>query len=1634
MPDRSLFRNRVAGRAFAHVAALALALFAGCGRPEEGRTPQTSVTRQAVSATFVQVNSATPQSAQSAVTIPFKSAQTAGNLDVVVVGWNDTTAAVASVTDSKGNVYALAVGPTARTGLLSQSIYYAKNIAAAAAGANSVTVSFTPAAQYPDVRILEYSGIDTVSPIDVTAAASGTGTASATTAVTTTNPSDLLFAANMVTSSTNAAGSGWTSRVISYPDGDIAEDRSVTATGSYTSTAAIASGDWVMQMVAFRTAGSTPDTQPPTAPSGLTATAASASQVNLSWTAATDNVGVTAYLVESCAGSGCANFAQIASVTSTSYSNTGLTAGTSYSYRVRATDAAGNLGPYSNVASAATPAPDTQPPTAPSGLSATATTGQISLGWTASTDNVGVTSYLVERCQGTGCSGFAQVGTATATSYADTGLGASTSYSYRVRATDAAGNLSAYSNVASATTPAGAPAPPAYVQGNSATPQSAQSSVTLAYAAAQGAGDLNVVVVGWNDTAASVASVTDSKGNSYAPAVGPTTRTGLLSQSVYYAKNIAAAAAGTNSVTVSFAGAAQYPDVRILEYSGLDPVSPLDVTAAASGTGTSSSTSAVSTTAASGLLFAANMVTSRTTAAGSGWTSRMITAQDGDIAEDRVVAAAGSYTSTATIDNGDWVMQMVAFRAGSAGPDTQPPTAPSNLTATAISGSQINLAWSAATDNVGVTNYLVESCAGVGCSSFAQIAIVTGTSFSNTGLVASTSYSYRVRATDAAGNLGPYSSVATAATPTPDTQPPSAPTGLSATPSGTQINLSWTASTDDVGVTAYLVERCQGSGCSTFAQVGTSGSPSYSDTGLSAGTTYGYRVRASDAAGNLSGYSNVASATTSAAVSNPTYVQGAYGTPQTATSSVTVTYGGVQAAGDLNVVVIGWNDSTSTIASVTDTKGNSYGVAVAPKVVPGVSQAIYFATNIVAANGGENKVTVTFSGAAQYPDVRILEYQGIVATGAVDATASNSGTGTTTSSGSLSTSNPVDLLLAANMVQTLTSAAGAGFTSRMITVPDGDIAEDQIVTATGSYTATALLNQSSAWIMQLVAFKGSALPPTPDTTPPTVSITSPAGGATLSGTITMTVVASDAQTGVEGTQALVDGVVASFPDAASPYQLTVDTTKFANGTHLLGATATDGAGNTGYAAQVSVTFSNSNPGNPAVTGLFSGTNALPIVPVHVAQLPAGKILMWDGQSFGYDGRVWDTMNNSVLGASIPSNAFCTGHEQMADGRIFMAGGHAGGAHLGLTASNLFDASTMSWTVLPDMNYPRWYPTVTMLPDGRLFVMSGESSCDGCYVQVPEIYSPATNTWAHLTSAQAQFTFPYYPHMYVLPDGRLLVAGTTEAPIVSQIFDFNAQSWSAVGGPAVDGGSSAMYRPGKILKSGTSVDPDTATRTSMATAYVLDTTQSSPAWRAVAPMNFPRTYHTLTVLPDGNVLATGGGPTTAATDTANATLQAELWSPSTETWTTLGSMSAPRLYHSSALLMPDARVLILGGGRFDDTTAPTDQFSAEFYAPPYLFKGPRPAITSAPASVAIGSQFTVQTPDAARIASVVLMRFGSVTHDINMAQRYVPLTFTAGSGSLTVNAPASSNLATPGNYMLFLVDTNGVPSVSATVRL
>jgi len=230
-------------------------------------------------------------------------------------------------------------------------------------------------------------------------------------------------------------------------------------------------------------------------------------------------------------------------------------------------------------------------------------------------------------------------------------------------------------------------------------------------------------------------------------------------------------------------------------------------------------------------------------------------------------------------------------------------------------------------------------------------------------------------------------------------------------------------------------------------------------------------VQAVDTAGNASGFLSVASATTLAAATTITYVQGNYATPQTPQTAVLVTFTAAQVAGDLNVVVVGWNDGTAVVDTVTDTSGNLYTLGVGPTVNGSLSQSIYYARNIAAAAAGANTITVTFASAAAYPDIRILEYGGADPSNPVDVTAADSGMSTTSSSGSATTTHPTDLIFGATMVANYTNGPGTGFTNRILTSPDGDIAEDDMVMATGSYSATAPITPSGPWIMQMVAFR-----------------------------------------------------------------------------------------------------------------------------------------------------------------------------------------------------------------------------------------------------------------------------------------------------------------------------------------------------------------------------------------------------------------------------------------------------------------------------------------------------------------------------------------------------------------------------------
>src|SRR5262249_27209659 len=255
-----------------------------------------------------------------------------------------------------------------------------------------------------------------------------------------------------------------------------------------------------------------------------------------------------------------------------------------------------------------------------------------------------------------------------------------------------------------------------------------------------------------------------------------------------------------------------------------------------------------------------------------------------------------------------------------------------------------------------------------------------------------------------------------------------------------------------------------------------------------------------------------------------------------------------------------WNDTTANVTSVTDTNGNVYSLAVGPtRLGVQATQSIYFAPNIVGAAANGNSVVVSFSSPATFVDIRVLEYSGIDTVSPLHAVAASTGNSQTSTSGALNVTVPNVLLVAANTIETTTGSAGGGFTTRVLTSPNGDIVEDAVASTTGSYTANAQLNESGYWVMQMVAFQAAGA--TGDNTPPSVAITAPQAGASLTSIVNVTASASD-NVAVAGVQFFLDGVPLGAEIIDPPYSTLWDTATVPVGTHVLSASARDNSGNT----------------------------------------------------------------------------------------------------------------------------------------------------------------------------------------------------------------------------------------------------------------------------------------------------------------------------------------------------------------------------------------------------------------------------------------------------------------------------------------
>jgi hypothetical protein len=350
-----------------------------------------------------------------------------------------------------------------------------------------------------------------------------------------------------------------------------------------------------------------------------------------------------------------------------------------------------------------------------------------------------------------------------------------------------------------------------------------------------------------------------------------------------------------------------------------------------------------------------------------------------------------------------------------------------------------------------------------------------------------------------------------------------------------------------------------------------------------------------------------------------------------------------------------------------------------------------------------------------------------------------------------------------------------------------------------------------------------------------------------------------------------------------------------------------------------------------------------------------------------------------------------------------------------------------------MDFSRWYPTTTTLADGEVLVLSGSEDTNYTNATIPEVTTNAgTGPWRELTTASLKLTL--YPRAFLAPNGKVFVATGGSPPGVNQVTRYldtsGTGSWSTVGSSLFGNrfnSTAVMYDNGQILIAGGTPNLGVAPATNTAETINLD--NASPAWQYTSPMTYPRQYLNSTLLPDGKVLVTGGTGASSDVLDSQAVLAAEMWDPTTGQWTTMASMNHARLYHSTAALLPDGRVL---SGGTTATGVPGND--ADFYSPPYLFKGARPTITGAPASVGYGQTFVVQTPDASSITHVNWLSLPAVTHAFNENQRMNRLSFTIASGSLNVTAPSSANLCPPGFYMLFALDSQGVPSVAKMVQI
>lgn len=504
----------------------------------------------------------------------------------------------------------------------------------------------------------------------------------------------------------------------------------------------------------------------------------------------------------------------------------------------------------------------------------------------------------------------------------------------------------------------------------------------------------------------------------------------------------------------------------------------------------------------------------------------------------------------------------------------------------------------------------------------------------------------------------------------------------------------------------------------------------------------------------------------------------------------------------------------------------------------------------------------------------------------------------------------------------------------------------------------------------------------------------------------------------------------------------------------------------------------------------------PVVASHVTVLPDGRVLAWGPNLGGSNNpanqtivQIWnpnaqcppqtstDCLKTVTL-SSAYENLYCSGHSFLPDGNLLITGGTAapGNGHpsnaLGIKKAALFNYTNDTWTQLPDMNDRRWYPTNLTLPNGSVLAWGGQTvnSVINPVSQVFEKQADGTYTWRTLNVTHPEMDFQYYTWINMVSSGKALatvgISAKSYLLTVGDSFRYPKDYLYKYPLHATDpdydgqlndphqGGSQIVFDKDQFLVIGGSWNLPKYT------VETLNVGSSTPQWQKVGRLNTERRHHNSTILADGRVLVTGGNKGNGFNNTCSqhAVKEAEVWDPAdpgtadeTGKWKVLAAATQARIYHSAAVLLPDGRVFTGGTTAFQadgtDTyplgmscsSGVSDNYTIEIFSPPYLFnsdgtEATRPQISNAPSQASYGQTIQFTVSDAGSGSKVNLVRLPSVTHSFNQNQGFSKLTPTISGQSFSVTIPSNRNELVPGHYMMFVINSSGVPSKAKIIQV